>query len=129
MKVGLRRLVRWQRDKWSSSRMCSLFATHKAYICQLRAEMFVMSWVLAYIWVHDAFPLNSILWFQVNLKPRVPTKAVCAEHLELRREILTWLNLQKQVYRFKKVEESYLPNIFINSYYKQMLVISLLEFS
>nr|KYP65592.1 hypothetical protein KK1_011839 [Cajanus cajan] len=35
----------------------------------------------------------------VNLKPRVPTKAVCAEHLELRREILTWLNLQKQVYK------------------------------
>ncbi|KAB1216435.1 DNA methyltransferase 1-associated protein 1 [Morella rubra] len=32
----------------------------------------------------------------VNLKPRVPTKAVCAEHLELRREILTLLNLQKQ---------------------------------
>lgn len=34
---------------------------------------------------------------QVNLKPKVPTKAVCAEHLELRKEILTLLNLQKQV--------------------------------
>ncbi|KAK2456979.1 SWR1-complex protein [Trifolium repens] len=33
----------------------------------------------------------------VNLKPRVPTKAVCAEHLELRNEILTLLNLQKQL--------------------------------
>ncbi|KAK4491232.1 hypothetical protein RD792_001965 [Penstemon davidsonii] len=34
---------------------------------------------------------------QVNLKPKVPTRAVCAEHLELRKEILTLLNLQKQV--------------------------------
>lgn len=33
----------------------------------------------------------------VNLKPKVPTKAVCAEHLELRNEILTLLNLQKQL--------------------------------
>lgn len=33
----------------------------------------------------------------MNLKPKVPTKAVCAEHLELRKEILTLLNLQKQV--------------------------------
>ncbi|XP_023004539.1 SWR1-complex protein 4-like [Cucurbita maxima] len=33
----------------------------------------------------------------VNLKPRVPTKSVCAEHLELRKEILTLLNLQKQL--------------------------------
>ncbi|PNX75926.1 SWR1-complex protein 4-like, partial [Trifolium pratense] len=33
----------------------------------------------------------------VNLKPRVPTKAVCAEHLELRNEILTLLNIQKQL--------------------------------
>eukprot|EP00252_Welwitschia_mirabilis_P021981 TRINITY_DN5801_c0_g1_i6.p1 TRINITY_DN5801_c0_g1~~TRINITY_DN5801_c0_g1_i6.p1 ORF type:complete len:504 (+),score=73.23 TRINITY_DN5801_c0_g1_i6:121-1512(+) len=33
----------------------------------------------------------------VNLKPKVPTKAVCTEHLELRKEILTLLNLQKQV--------------------------------
>ncbi|XP_056171134.1 SWR1-complex protein 4-like isoform X2 [Syzygium oleosum] len=32
----------------------------------------------------------------VNLKPKVPTKAVCAEHLELRKEILSLLNLQKQ---------------------------------
>lgn len=38
-----------------------------------------------------------MLHLQVNLKPRVPTKAVCAEHLELRKEILTLLNLQKQV--------------------------------
>lgn len=35
---------------------------------------------------------------QVNLKPKVPTKSVCAEHLELRKEILTLLNLQKQVH-------------------------------
>ncbi|OEL33086.1 SWR1-complex protein 4 [Dichanthelium oligosanthes] len=33
----------------------------------------------------------------VNLKPKVPTKAVCVEHLELRNEILTLLNLQKQL--------------------------------
>ncbi|KAK9139140.1 hypothetical protein Scep_008821 [Stephania cephalantha] len=34
---------------------------------------------------------------QVNVKPKVPTKNVCAEHLELRREILTLLNLRKQL--------------------------------
>ncbi|KAF2601680.1 hypothetical protein F2Q70_00028947 [Brassica cretica] len=32
----------------------------------------------------------------VNLKPKVPTKTVCDEYLELRKEILTLLNLQKQ---------------------------------
>ncbi|XP_019422050.1 PREDICTED: SWR1-complex protein 4-like isoform X2 [Lupinus angustifolius] len=41
----------------------------------------------------------------VNLKPRVPTKAVCAEHLELRKEILILLNLQKQV-QYKEAEGS-----------------------
>ncbi|XP_012082946.1 SWR1-complex protein 4 isoform X3 [Jatropha curcas] len=41
----------------------------------------------------------------VNLKPRVPTKAVCAEHLELRKEILTLLNLQKQL-QYKEAEGS-----------------------
>ncbi|CAL0308508.1 unnamed protein product [Lupinus luteus] len=41
----------------------------------------------------------------VNLKPRVPTKAVCAEHLELRKEILILLNLQKQV-KYKEAEGS-----------------------
>ncbi|KAK7255673.1 hypothetical protein RIF29_29090 [Crotalaria pallida] len=41
----------------------------------------------------------------INLKPRVPTKAVCAEHLELRKEILTLLNLQKQV-QYKEAEGS-----------------------
>ncbi|XP_057439182.1 SWR1-complex protein 4-like isoform X2 [Lotus japonicus] len=41
----------------------------------------------------------------VNLKPKVPTKAVCAEHLELRKEILTWLNLQRQV-QYKEAEGS-----------------------
>ncbi|XP_024639129.1 SWR1-complex protein 4 isoform X1 [Medicago truncatula] len=41
----------------------------------------------------------------VNLKPRVPTKTVCAEHLELRNEILTLLNLQKQLQN-KEVEGS-----------------------
>lgn len=35
--------------------------------------------------------------FQVHVKPKVPTKAVCSEHLELRRDILTLLTLQKQV--------------------------------
>uniref|UniRef100_A0A7N0UUB3 Myb-like domain-containing protein n=1 Tax=Kalanchoe fedtschenkoi TaxID=63787 RepID=A0A7N0UUB3_KALFE len=39
----------------------------------------------------------------INLKPRVPTKAVCAEHLELRKEILTLLNLQKQL-NYKEAE-------------------------
>ncbi|XP_037446667.1 uncharacterized protein LOC119316452 [Triticum dicoccoides] len=31
---------------------------------------------------------------EVNLKPKVPTKVVCAEHLELQNEILTLLNIQ-----------------------------------
>lgn len=34
---------------------------------------------------------------QVHSKPKVPTAAVCAEHLELRRELLNLLQLQKQV--------------------------------
>lgn len=33
----------------------------------------------------------------VHTKPKVPTKAVCTEHLELRKEILSLFNLQKQV--------------------------------
>ncbi|VFQ86509.1 unnamed protein product [Cuscuta campestris] len=41
----------------------------------------------------------------VNLKPKVPTKLVCAEHLELRKEILTLLNLQKQL-QYKESEGS-----------------------
>lgn len=41
----------------------------------------------------------------VNLKPKVPTKAVCAEHLELRKEILTLLTLQKQL-QYKEAEGS-----------------------
>ncbi|KAL3814453.1 hypothetical protein ACJIZ3_015721 [Penstemon smallii] len=41
----------------------------------------------------------------VNLKPKVPTKAVCSEHLELRLEILTLLNLQKQ-FQHKEAEGS-----------------------
>lgn len=41
----------------------------------------------------------------VDLKPKVPTKAVCIEHLELRKEILTLLNLQKQL-QSKEVEAS-----------------------
>ncbi|XP_044493707.1 SWR1-complex protein 4-like [Mangifera indica] len=41
----------------------------------------------------------------VNLKPKVPTKAVCAEHLELRKEILTRLNLQKQL-QYKEADSS-----------------------
>lgn len=41
----------------------------------------------------------------VNIKPRVPTKSVCTEHLELRKEILTLLNLQKQL-QYKEAEAS-----------------------
>ncbi|CAA7014293.1 unnamed protein product [Microthlaspi erraticum] len=41
----------------------------------------------------------------VNLKPKVPTKTVCDEHLELRKEILTLLNLQKQL-QYKETEGS-----------------------
>ncbi|XP_078429620.1 myb-like transcription factor family protein isoform X2 [Wolffia australiana] len=33
----------------------------------------------------------------VNIKPKVPTKSVCSQHLELRKEILTLLSLQKQL--------------------------------
>ncbi|KAL5983409.1 hypothetical protein ACLOJK_017494 [Asimina triloba] len=40
---------------------------------------------------------------KVHLKPKVPTKAVCTEHLELRKEILTLLNLQKQL-QYKEAE-------------------------
>ncbi|KAL1350883.1 hypothetical protein HN51_014863 [Arachis hypogaea] len=48
---------------------------------------------------------QTLLDLGVNLKPRVPTKAVCAEHLELRKEMLTLLNLQKQV-QYKEAEGS-----------------------
>ncbi|XP_043687174.1 SWR1-complex protein 4-like isoform X1 [Telopea speciosissima] len=48
----------------------------------------------------------------VNVKPKIPTKAVCAEHLELRKEILTLLNLQKQLQN-KEAEASALRE---NSY-------------
>ncbi|XP_042517684.1 SWR1-complex protein 4-like isoform X2 [Macadamia integrifolia] len=48
----------------------------------------------------------------VNVKPKVPTKSVCAEHLELRKEILTLLNLQKQLQN-KEAEASSLRD---NSY-------------
>ncbi|EPS72277.1 hypothetical protein M569_02481, partial [Genlisea aurea] len=34
---------------------------------------------------------------RLNLKPKIPTKAVCAEHLELRKDILILLDLQRQV--------------------------------
>ncbi|KAI8522544.1 hypothetical protein RHMOL_Rhmol13G0005000 [Rhododendron molle] len=44
---------------------------------------------------------------EVNLKPKVPTKAVCAEHLELRKEILTLLNLQKQLQNKEAEGSSY----------------------
>ncbi|XP_068658559.1 SWR1-complex protein 4 [Aristolochia californica] len=40
-----------------------------------------------------------------HVKPRVPTKAVCAEHVELRKEILSLLNLQKQL-QYKEAEAS-----------------------
>lgn len=45
---------------------------------------------------------------QVNLKPKVPTKTVCDEHLELRKEILTLLNLQKQVNHTRQVPYKFL---------------------
>ncbi|CAA2981126.1 SWR1-complex 4 [Olea europaea subsp. europaea] len=41
----------------------------------------------------------------VNLKPKVPTRAICTEHLELRKEILTLLSLQKQL-QYKEAEGS-----------------------
>jgi DNA methyltransferase 1-associated protein 1 len=34
---------------------------------------------------------------QVRSKPKMPTQAVCAEHLELRKEVITLIQLQKQV--------------------------------
>ena len=43
-------------------------------------------------------PLPVLFLSQVNMKPKVPTKTVCEEHLELRKEILNLLNLRKQVY-------------------------------
>ncbi|KVH89711.1 hypothetical protein Ccrd_008296, partial [Cynara cardunculus var. scolymus] len=43
----------------------------------------------------NSFKLHLLQFQQVNLKPKVPTKAVCVEHLELRKEIFTLLNLQK----------------------------------
>lgn len=33
----------------------------------------------------------------VQIKPKVPTQAVCSEHLELRKEVLLMLNLKKQL--------------------------------
>ncbi|XP_048435333.1 SWR1-complex protein 4 isoform X2 [Pyrus x bretschneideri] len=48
---------------------------------------------------------QSLQELGVNLKPRVPTKAVCAQHLDLRKEILTLLNLQKQL-QHKEAEGS-----------------------
>ena len=51
-------------------------------------------WTHVYIWLL----INS--WVQVQTKPKVPTQAVCAEHLELRKEVLTMLNLKKQVFLF-----------------------------
>ncbi|XP_043708651.1 SWR1-complex protein 4-like isoform X2 [Telopea speciosissima] len=48
----------------------------------------------------------------VNVKPKILTKAVCAAHLELRKEILTLLNIQKQLQN-KEAEASSLRD---NSY-------------
>ncbi|XP_050386969.1 SWR1-complex protein 4-like [Argentina anserina] len=48
---------------------------------------------------------QSLQELGVNLKPRVPTKAVCSEHLELRKEILTLLNLQKEL-QYKEADGS-----------------------
>jgi DNA methyltransferase 1-associated protein 1 len=41
--------------------------------------------------------------YGVRSKPKVPTQAVCAEHLELRKEVITLIQLQKQV-QAKEVE-------------------------
>ncbi|KAK9136643.1 hypothetical protein Sjap_007237 [Stephania japonica] len=49
---------------------------------------------------------------KVNMKPKVPTKNVCAEHLELRREILTLLNLRKQLQN----KEPDATSLYDNSY-------------
>ncbi|KAJ7551439.1 hypothetical protein O6H91_06G015300 [Diphasiastrum complanatum] len=43
----------------------------------------------------------------VHVKPKVPTQAVCAQHMELRNEVLISLNLQKQV-QWKETEVSVL---------------------
>ncbi|KAJ7524465.1 hypothetical protein O6H91_17G007100 [Diphasiastrum complanatum] len=43
----------------------------------------------------------------VRVKPKVPTQTVCAQHMELRNEVLTLLNLQKQV-QWKETEVSVL---------------------
>ena len=51
----------------------------------------------------DAIPPLEVLKakglcnLQVRQKPKVPTAAVCSEHVELRRELLTLIQLQKQV--------------------------------
>ncbi|XXG79024.1 hypothetical protein AAC387_Pa09g0184 [Persea americana] len=42
---------------------------------------------------------------EVHVKPKVPTKAVCTQYLELRKEILTLLNLQRQL-QYKEAEAS-----------------------
>ena len=62
------------------------------------------TWGICFFYVHRkscvAYPfvwLHSNLRLQVQTKPKVPTQAVCAEHLELRKEVLTMLNLKKQV--------------------------------
>ncbi|KAL9270147.1 SWR1-complex protein 4-like protein [Drosera capensis] len=43
----------------------------------------------------------------INLKPKVPTKQVCLEHLELRKEIITLLNLQRQLQHKESEGSSY----------------------
>ncbi|KDP28293.1 hypothetical protein JCGZ_14064 [Jatropha curcas] len=70
-------------------------------------EVMFDDWTLGlFFFVYFCYHLVLLfLLLQVNLKPRVPTKAVCAEHLELRKEILTLLNLQKQL-QYKEAEGS-----------------------
>lgn len=48
--------------------------------------------------IQYSFPTSHFWIFQVHVKPKVPTKAVCTQYLELRKEILTLLNLQRQVF-------------------------------
>ncbi|XP_068340949.1 SWR1-complex protein 4-like isoform X1 [Pyrus communis] len=55
---------------------------------------------------------QSLQELGVNLKPGVPTKAVCAQHLDLRKEILTLLNLQKQLQHKEAEGSSYRDGLY-----------------
>ncbi|XP_058761176.1 SWR1-complex protein 4-like [Vicia villosa] len=51
--------------------------------------------------------LQQAFWrLGVNLQPRVPTKAVCFEQLQLRNEIVTFMNLRSQIHRWEMQNEA-----------------------